>query len=87
MTLFQKNAEKKFNECPRNLFVQTLEQLEKNWDAKVLLSFEIGFIFLNKSNNVVELLDQLNNYFRIARLHAEMLDLIEEIIEIFKQNF
>ena len=82
----QKDAKNRFDKCPRNLLVRALERLEKNWGAKVLLGFEIEFVLLDESNNVIKPLDQLNGYSRIAGLRAETLDLVEEILEAFKRS-
>ena len=50
----QKDAEIRFDKCPRMLLVQALERLEKQWDAKVLIGFEIEFVLLNGLNNVIK---------------------------------
>lgn len=82
----QKDAETRFDKCPRNLLVRALERLEKDWGAKVLIGFEIEFVLLDESNKVIKPLDRLNGYSRIAGLRAETLDLIEEIIEALKRS-
>ncbi|KAI3319617.1 hypothetical protein HD806DRAFT_508585 [Xylariaceae sp. AK1471] len=68
------------------LLVQALERLKKEWGAKVLIGFEIEFVLLDKSNNVVKPLDRLNGYSRTAGLHAETLDLVEEIIHALEKS-
>ena len=82
----QKDAEKRFDKCPRNSLKQALERLQKHWGAKVLIGFEIEFVLLDESNNIIKPLDRLNGYSRIAGLRAETLDLIEEILEALERS-
>ncbi|KAI0479826.1 glutamine synthetase [Xylaria cf. heliscus] len=77
----QKDADTSPDKCPRKLMIHALEQLEKRWGAQILIGFEIEFVLLDGSNNVVAPLDRLNGYSRTAGLRAETLDLVEEIID------
>lgn len=81
----QKDAETRFDKCPRMLLVQALKRLQKEWGALVLIGFEIEFVLLDGSNNVIEPVDRLNGYSRTAGLRAETLDLVEEIVEALEQ--
>ncbi|KAI1313741.1 glutamine synthetase [Xylaria venustula] len=82
----QKDAETRFDKCPRMALVRALEQLEKEWGAQVLIGFEIEFVLLDPANNVSEPLDRLNGYSRTAGLRAETLDLVEDIISALKSS-
>lgn len=82
----QKDAETRFDKCPRMLLVQALERLEKEWGTNVLIGFEIEFVLLDGSNNVIEPVDRLNGYSRTAGLRAETLDLVEEIVQALEQS-
>ncbi|KAI1420541.1 glutamine synthetase [Xylaria sp. FL1777] len=78
----QKDALIKFDKCPRMLMVRALEQ----WPTQVLIGFEIEFVLLDGSNNVVEPLDRLSGYSRTAGLRAGTLDLVEEIIDALERS-
>ncbi|KAI6088623.1 glutamine synthetase [Hypoxylon rubiginosum] len=82
----QKDAETRFDKCPRMLLVQAVEQLEQKWGTKVLVGFEIEFVLLDESNNVVKPMDRLNGYSRTAGLRAETLDLVEEIVDALEKS-
>jgi len=82
----QKDAETRFDKCPRMLLVQALERLEREWGAKVLIGFEIEFVLLDGSDNVIKPMDRLNGYSRTAGLRAETLDLVEEIVDALEQS-
>ncbi|KAI1359612.1 glutamine synthetase [Xylaria arbuscula] len=82
----QKDAKTRFDKCPRKLMVRALEQFEKQWDAQILIGFEIEFVLLDGSNNVVKPLDRLDGYSRTAGLRAGTLDLVEEIIEALERS-
>ncbi|RHZ48889.1 uncharacterized protein CDV56_105497 [Aspergillus thermomutatus] len=82
----QKDAETRFDKCPRMLLVQALEKLELELGAKVSIGFEIEFVLLDGSDNVIKPLDRLNGYSRTAGLRGETLDLVEEIADALKQS-
>lgn len=82
----QKDAKTRFDKCPRMLLVQALERLRKEWGANVLIGFEIEFVLLDGSNNVIKPLDRLNGYSRPAGLRGETLDLVEEIVDALEQS-
>ncbi|KAH8807473.1 hypothetical protein F5884DRAFT_789315 [Xylogone sp. PMI_703] len=82
----QKDAETGFDRCPRMLLVRALEQLEKEWGAKVRIGFEIEFVLLDASNSIVKPMDRLNGYSRTAGLRGDTLDLVEEIGDALEQS-
>lgn len=83
----QKDAETRFDKCPRMLLVQALERLEKEWGAKILIGFEIEFVLLDGLDNVIiKPMDRLNGYSRTAGLHGDTLDLVEEIVDALEQS-
>ncbi|GAW16227.1 hypothetical protein ANO14919_056500 [Xylariales sp. No.14919] len=82
----QKHAETRFDKCPRMLLVRALEQLEKEWGAQATVSFEIEFVLLDGSNNVMEPLDRLDGYSRTAGLRGDTLDLVEEIVDALERS-
>ncbi|KAJ5940361.1 protein fluG [Penicillium verrucosum] len=82
----QKDAETRFNKCPRMLLVQALERLGTQWGAKVLIGFEIEFVLLDESDNVTEPLDRLNGDSTTAGLRGETLNLMEEIVDALEQS-
>ncbi|KAI1821595.1 glutamine synthetase [Xylaria intraflava] len=82
----QKDAETRFDKCPRQLMVRALERLEKEWHAQVLMGFEIELALLDESNNVIKPLDRLSGYSRTAGLRAGTLDLVEEIIDALNRS-
>ncbi|CAJ0540910.1 Ff.00g077860.m01.CDS01 [Fusarium sp. VM40] len=82
----QKDSASRFDKCPRTLLVHTLERLKKELGADVLVGFEIEFVLLDESNNIIKPLDRLNGYSRPAGLRGETLDLVEEIVDALKQS-
>ncbi|KAI7288785.1 hypothetical protein KC343_g1094 [Hortaea werneckii] len=82
----QKDAEERFDKCPRYQLKQTLSKLEQEWGAKVLMGFEIEFILLDQENKVFRPLDCLNGYARLAGLRGETLNLLEEILDALKRS-
>lgn len=76
----QQDAATRFDKCPRMLLVKALEQLETEWGSTILIGFEIEFVLLDASDNVIQPMDRLNGYSRPAGLRAETLELVEEII-------
>ncbi|KAJ6190522.1 hypothetical protein N7519_000543 [Penicillium mononematosum] len=80
------DAPKRFDKCPRMLLFRTLKRLEVEWDAKVLVGFEIEFVLLDGSNNVLQPIDRLNGYSRTAGLRGETLNLVEEIAEALEES-
>ncbi|KAL9098911.1 MAG: hypothetical protein Q9163_005513 [Psora crenata] len=82
----QKDAKIRFDKCPRMLLVKALERLENEWEAKVVLGFEIEFVLMDMLNNVIKPIDRLNGYSRTAGLRAGTLDLVEEIVDALEQS-
>ncbi|KAF2722641.1 glutamine synthetase [Polychaeton citri CBS 116435] len=82
----QKDAEKRFDKCPRMLLKQAVERLGKHWGSTVLVGFEIEFVLLDESNDVIKPLDRLNGYSRTAGLRAETLEAVEEIANSLERS-
>ncbi|KAI1262709.1 glutamine synthetase [Xylariaceae sp. FL1019] len=75
-----------FDKCPRALFDKTLRKVESAWDAQMIMGFEIEFVLLDESNNIITPLDRLDGYSRTAGLRAETLDLVEEIVDALDKS-
>jgi glutamine synthetase len=82
----QKDAEMRRDKCPRMLLVEALKQLESVTGVKVTLGFEIEFVLLDTSDNVIKPLDRLHGYSRTAGLRAETLDFVEEILDALENS-
>ncbi|OQE30870.1 hypothetical protein PENFLA_c002G04420 [Penicillium flavigenum] len=82
----QKDAPKRFDKCPRMLLFQSLKRLKAEWDAKVLVGFEIELVLLDGSDNVLHPRVRLNGYSRTAGLRGETLKLVEEIAEALEES-
>ncbi|KAI1114465.1 glutamine synthetase [Nemania sp. NC0429] len=82
----QDESETMFDKCPRALLVETLREVESAWASRVLIGFEIEFVLLDESNNIVTPMDRLDGYSRTAGLRAETLDLVEEIVGALEKS-
>lgn len=82
----QKDAEARFDKCPRMLLAQALQRLKKDWAIDVVAGFEIEFVLLDSSDNVIEPMDRLNGYSRLAGLRADTLELVEDIVDGLKKS-
>lgn len=82
----QKDAETRFDKCPRMLLFQVFQRLKREWGPDILIGFEIEFVLLDESNDVVKPLDRLIGYSRTAGLRAETLGLVEEIVDALEQS-
>ncbi|KAI1324909.1 glutamine synthetase [Xylariaceae sp. FL0255] len=84
--LNQDESETMFDKCPRALLVETLREAESTWASQVLIGFEIEFVLLDESNNIITPIDRLDGYSRTAGLRAETLGLVEEIVDALEKS-
>lgn len=82
----QDESETMFDKCPRTLFTKTLREMEAASALRVLIGFEIEFVLLDESNNIITPMDRLDGYSRTAGLRAETLDLVEEIVDALEKS-
>ncbi|KAI0141883.1 glutamine synthetase [Xylariaceae sp. FL1272] len=82
----QDESKTMFDKCPRALFVDTLREVESAWAARLIIGFEIEFVLLGESNNIITPVDRLDGYSRTAGLRAETLDLVEASVDALEKS-
>ncbi|OKL60009.1 hypothetical protein UA08_04893 [Talaromyces atroroseus] len=82
-----KEAEEKYNKCPRMLLTRELDRLERLWGVKMLAGFEIEVMLLDQNfAPPINQLDRLNSYQTTAGLRGQTLEAVEEILDCLKES-